>query len=35
VLYANNHRGKIPLELYLKLQNTFPQNDGESLQAAR
>jgi len=30
MLYANNYRGKIPLELYIKLQNTFPQSDGET-----
>jgi hypothetical protein len=30
VLYAKNYRGMIPLELYLKLQNTFPQTDGET-----
>lgn len=30
MLYANNYRGLIPLELYIKLQNTFPQADGES-----
>ncbi len=30
MLYADNYRGKIPLELYIKLQNTFPQLDGEA-----
>jgi hypothetical protein len=30
VLYAKSYRGAIPLELYIKLQNTFPQYDGES-----
>ena len=28
--YANNYRGTIPVELYVKLQNAFPQNDGEA-----
>lgn len=30
MLYANNYRGTIPAELYIKLQNTFPQANGES-----
>lgn len=30
MLYANNYRGMIPVELYVKLQNAFPQADGES-----
>jgi hypothetical protein len=30
MLYANNYRGQIPIELYIKLQNTFPQADAES-----
>ncbi|HEX4590875.1 MAG TPA: hypothetical protein VH120_13145 [Gemmataceae bacterium] len=30
MLFASNYRGKIPLELYLKLQSTFPQMGGES-----
>ncbi len=30
MLYADNYRGLIPLELYIKLQNTFPQADGKS-----
>jgi hypothetical protein len=30
MIYANNYRGNIPLELYIKLQNTFPQVNGES-----
>jgi len=30
MLYANNYRGLIPLELYIKLQNIFPQSEGES-----
>lgn len=30
MLYANNYRGTIPVELYIKLQNTFPQADAES-----
>ena len=30
MLYADNYRGLIPLELYIKLQNTFPQAGGES-----
>ncbi len=28
--YANNYHGLIPLELYIKLQETFPQAAGES-----
>ncbi|NOQ63338.1 MAG: hypothetical protein GQ582_02350 [Methyloprofundus sp.] len=30
MLYANNFRGKIPLELYIQLQNKFPQFDRET-----
>jgi hypothetical protein len=30
MLYANNYRGTMPVELYVKLQNTFPQTAGES-----
>ena len=30
MIYANSYRGSIPLELYIKLQNTFPQANGES-----
>lgn len=30
MLYAKNYRGLIPLELYLQLQNAFPQRDKES-----
>lgn len=26
----NSYRGKIPIELYVELQNKFPQDDGES-----
>jgi len=29
MLYANNYRGIIPAELYIQLQNTFPQANGE------
>ena len=29
MLYASNYRGKIPLELYIELQNKFPQLDNE------
>ena len=30
MLHANNYRGNIPLELYIKLQNFYPQYEGES-----